>query len=561
MIDNTLQRMLGILGDEKRIYRFVEGEVSREEFEHCQLIDQVVFGPKGYVESLGPTWDMIHDPRFTNLEAKFIVKRRGRLGGDADLGKQYISGGGQFSSSIVDLEQYSDIIGEGRNFYCFLQHPEEKCPEREWLERTWKDTMYKAGPDIICLCQPEDKHDPRTWKDQPDEVIWALIKREWPNYFRMNAKGASAEALLEDITREVHNDRYKLVNKDGARLYNLSKADLVGLITDYAETAHADDWTAVDAEDAKEQQEDNNEVYKVSMEVDYLEKALSYRASLRATAAKILQQIGFSKVLKEIERVKGADITKLTDQESDRLLRMVYQSDYPNDKTQLVSNLLQFSSQCFLTPYEDRLREQLATASDKAQKVMAGLKAGTIQPVNQVTDAQPEDVRTVEQRYADHVKQMEEWGEQTDDFDTWFAAYQLELIQASLFKYPLKKDMFLIWQEAERNAYNDVADVELRKVTCEVSLAAANIIAPYFEKPETMITEETYAKIMGEIRKTGYFELAKQAFSEEFHTKDSHLRGTGEKLDPVTLLPVPDNTTLDDVWENSLARIKPKGNA
>src|SRR5271166_4609612 len=382
MIDNSLQRMLGILGDEKRIYRFLDGEVSREEFQHCQLIDQVVFGPKGYVESIGPTWDMIHDPRFTDLEAKFIVKRRGRLGGDADLGKQYISSDGQFTSSIVDLEQYGDILGEGRNFFCFLQHPEPKCPERVWLERTWRrNTIYQPGDDIFCLCNADEVIDSRTFKDQPDEVIWTLIKREWPNYFRMHAMNATAEQLLEDITKEPLNDRYRLVNKEGARLYNLSKADLIGLVADYAETAHADDWTAVDAEEAPALNEGNTEVYKVSLEVDYLEKALSYRATLRATAAKILSQMGFTKFLVDIEKTKGEDATRLTDPESDKILRIVYESNYPDQQPLLLSKLLAYVSSVWNSgSYEERLSQQLATASENAQLVMKGLKAGTILP-------------------------------------------------------------------------------------------------------------------------------------------------------------------------------------
>jgi hypothetical protein len=118
-----------------------------------------------------------------------------------------------------------------------------------------------------------------------------LVKREWPNYFRLNAVTAAAEQLLEDISREVHNDRYELVNKDGARLYKLCKADLVGLIADCAETPHADNRTTVDADDARARAEGSSEVYKVSMEIDFLERALSFRASLRATAASILQQI------------------------------------------------------------------------------------------------------------------------------------------------------------------------------------------------------------------------------------------------------------------------------
>jgi hypothetical protein len=558
VIDNALQRALGILGDEKRIFRFEEGDVSREEFEHSRLIDQVVFGPRGLVESLGPTWSLVHDPRFAALEAKFIVRRRGRLGGDADLGKQYISSNGQFSSSIVDLEQYSEILGEGRNFYCFLQHPEPKCPERQWLERTWKQCMFQPGPGIICLCNAADKWDPRIWKDQSDEVIWALIKREWPNYFRMKGQNSTAEALLNDITKDDFNQRYKLVNKEGARLYDLSKADLAGLIADYAETAQADDWTTIDADDATAQNEDNTEVYKVSLEVDFLEKALTYRASLRATAAKILQQIGFSKCLNEIEKAKGE--VRLTDMESDKLLQMVYQSDYPNDKVQLVSNLLQYVTQCFQTPFEERLAAQLATATQNAQAVMKGLKTGTVKPVNQITDAVPEDERTIEKRYADYTEQMKEWGENPSSYEEWLAGYRLELIQAQLFKNPLKKDLFLIWQEAERNAYRDLG-AGSREIICKISFEVAEILAPVFATPEVKIGEEEYAQIMNKIATTGYFDLARKAFGEEYHSKDSPIRGAETTLNPNTLEPISNNETLDEIWERSLSKIKPKGNA
>lgn len=561
MIEDRLQRALGILGDEKRIYRFEEGEVSREEFEHCVLIDQVVFGPKGYVESLGPTWEMIHDPRFVNLEGKFIVRRKGVFGGDATLGRQYIDSKGNFTSSIVDLEQYSDILGEGRNLFCFLQHPESKCPEREWLERTWKQTLYKSGPDVVCLCNPEDKTDPRTWKDMPDYMIWQLIKREWPNYFRLNAlETATAEQLLLDINHPDPKKRFKLVNQDGARLYNLCKADLVGLIADYAETAHADDWTSVDSDEAANKGE-GSESYKVAMEVDYLEKALSYRASLRATAAKILNQIGFNKQLKELEKIKGYDNTRLTDQESDRLLRIVYQSDYPNDKVELVNTLATFVINCFQIPYIERLKEQLETASDKARQTISGLKDGSVKPVNQDTDAEPEDTRTLEKRYSDYVAQMKGWGETPSDYEIWFQSYQVELIQNSLFKNPLKKDLFLICQEAERNAYNDVADLDNRQVICETSLAAAAVLAPVFATPDVQIGEKEYEQYMVAVRKTGYFQLAQKAYEEEYHSKDSYHRGLGPELDPKTLDPLPQSTTDDDVWVNALSKLKPKGNA
>ena len=56
-MDRSIQTLLGIADDAKRIYRFVEGDVQKEEYEYCQLLDQLVFGDKGYVETLGQTWE------------------------------------------------------------------------------------------------------------------------------------------------------------------------------------------------------------------------------------------------------------------------------------------------------------------------------------------------------------------------------------------------------------------------------------------------------------------------------------------------------------------------
>jgi len=124
-MDISIQKLLGIADDAKRMYRFAEGEVEREEFEYCQLIDQLVFGGKGYVETLGQTWEMIHDPRFLKIEGAFIVNRKAVFGGDAKLGKQYMSSDGMFVSTIADLEEYSEVLGEGRYFWLVLSHPGE----------------------------------------------------------------------------------------------------------------------------------------------------------------------------------------------------------------------------------------------------------------------------------------------------------------------------------------------------------------------------------------------------------------------------------------------------
>src|SRR5208337_2462289 len=149
---DRIKNILGMLDEGKRIYRIQEGEVQREEFLYCQIIDQLVFGEKGYVATLGPTWSMIHDPRFIKIENTFIVSRRALFGGDARLGKQYISSDGTFSSTIGDLEQYAEILGEGRHFHNVLVHPNTKCPTRKWLERIHTPTQIKASLNLECIC-------------------------------------------------------------------------------------------------------------------------------------------------------------------------------------------------------------------------------------------------------------------------------------------------------------------------------------------------------------------------------------------------------------------------
>ena len=549
-MDNSIQRALGILGDQKRVFRFIEGEVTREEFEHSRLIDQVVFGPKGYVETIGPTWNMIHDPRFIEIEGKFVVTRRSVLGGDATLGRQYIDSDGNFTSSIVDLEQYSEILGEGRNFYCFLVHPDEDCFERRWLERVWNNSTIPAGPDVKCTCKGVSR-DPFIWKDETDENIWNEIKAHWPNYFRQGGLKATTEQLLADETDDPKTS-YKFANRDAHRLFKLVRADLVGLVASYCRTAKADDWVVVDAEDAATtaQVQLAEETPTVSMEVDFLEKALSFRASLRSTAAKILDQIGFSKNLKNLEKSMGEEATRLTDAECDTLLRMVYQSDYPNDKVELVANLTNFVINAFQVPFAERQNKQLTNAISEAEKTMEGLQDGSIKTINQRSDAEPEDTRTVEKRYEDYCAKMQEYGETADSYDIWLAGYNEILIQNAIFKNPLKKDLFLIHTQAEADATKD-----------EKAVAVLGILEPVFASAEYFVGEDEYLALLNKIKATGYFKMEQQAFSEEFHSKESPERGWEQQLDPKTLETLPqDGRSLDEVWADSLSKLS-KGNA
>ena len=51
-MDYSLRKLLGLLDGGKREYRFVSGEVTKDEYNNCQMIDQLLFGEGGYVETL-----------------------------------------------------------------------------------------------------------------------------------------------------------------------------------------------------------------------------------------------------------------------------------------------------------------------------------------------------------------------------------------------------------------------------------------------------------------------------------------------------------------------------
>ena len=74
-------------------------------------------------------------------------------------GKQYISSDGQFTSTVVDIENYSEVLGEGRYFYYVLSHPEKNCPLRNWYLRIFPEMMKKQGltipeaaAELACTC-------------------------------------------------------------------------------------------------------------------------------------------------------------------------------------------------------------------------------------------------------------------------------------------------------------------------------------------------------------------------------------------------------------------------
>ena len=460
-MEYSLKKMLGVLDEGKREYRFVSGEVTQEEYNYCQLIDQLLFGVGGYVETLGPTWSLVHDTRFSKIENTFVLNRRAIFGGNAQTGKQYISSDGQFTSLISDLESYSEILGEGRYFCYILQHPSEECPLRKWYLRIFEIGVEapEASPDLKCTCPPAqmDIHDV---KDAPDEFLWTLIRKECPNYFTKEDKPSAM----------------------ATRLFDLFRADLLGLVHDYALTPYVDTYIELDTGGVlnKDEQNDNPDfVPHVFLEVDILEKALTQRAVLRATAAKILRQIGFHKVIKdELGEVS------LTDMEKDKLLHLVYNPPNPfgldiNPDTNWFG-FLSHVKKC-VTDYvirikdsgkkfKEREREQLSLASDSASAFFDGLKSGEIQPINQYSE--PE----VGVPLDPHAEIME-----------------------AILRSDIKKELFIMWVEAERRS-NDSDDEDRLNMHQLYS-----ILTPIFTNPDFVVGEEEYNQYMEKAVELGFF--------------------------------------------------------
>jgi hypothetical protein len=500
MSDNQdlLKRVFGMLDDKVRIYQILEDrEVQRDEFQYCQIMFNIVFGDKGFAETLGPTWRMIHDPRFVEIENLMVVNRKAIFGGDARLGKQYIMDDGGFSSTVSDLEKYAEILGEGRNFHNVLVHPDTKCQKRLWLERIYKGfTNIKPHQEFGCTCTG-CATEPTTFFQAPDEDVWALIKQECPN-----------RAFNQDGTPNAY----------GKLIYSLIRADLIGLVHDYAETPLIDSYVylrdngiVTATESVAFIDPHGQEAPRVLQEIDILEQALTHRATMRVTAYKLLKKIGFEKKLAELT----GDEFQLTDVERDELLRIVYESDYPEAHPQITfrarlhewekeieKKLLEFAADCLRNSYEFRQQDQLGLEQLKAQRTIEGLLRGVIQPINHYTEPTSEIP-------ADE-----------GESDVMRYATMLEAIMKNEFK----QELYLVLVEAEKQ--NDTAVID--------------ILTPIFHTPDYPLDEQEFYRVLERIRigskslRTERMDTIRgtkqvsndrlpqlQEFEGEFHSKDN----------------------------------------
>ena len=391
--DGLLTRMLGLEGVRTAVYKFAEGEVSKEDFEYAQVLDQVLFDEKiGYIATLGPTWNMVHDPRFLQIENSFVIERRGMVGGNANVGIGVMSEDGLSGGNPNDLERYSEILGEGRN-------------------------LLKAVRAAAL--------DPATFSDN-DGFIWAIIRQQSPNWFRQNGSP----------------------NKEATRQFDMCKAGLVGLIADYAEEPLADEW--VDAESGEVltgMAANDPDVMGVYLEVDQLDKAINTRTQLRLLAIRILNQLGLAGKIKTEEG-------RLTDIERDELLSIIYKSDFPDNKPQLMANILMFISTATKRPFEEREREQLARASEQSKETVAKIKSGEIAKINRVTDP----------------------GED------WQPEESTRLLD-EIYKDPLKRHLFPIYTKAEKVGNAKIVE----------------LLAPVFATPDFVLDDTNYWDILKKI--------------------------------------------------------------
>jgi hypothetical protein len=291
--------------------------------------------------------------------------------------------------------------------------------------------------------------DPKQFYTQEDEILWKFIRQECPNYF---FKPPAGKIFGEP-------------NHLAKTLFSLFRCDLIGMVFDYAQEALVQEWVSLDTGKLIEpEQMHDPEVFRVYMEVDTLEQALTLRATLRATAAKIIRQMG---MLPVVER-SG----KLTDTEVDELLRLVYSSNWPDDKPMLYIKVTNYLAKVNSVPFEERLASQLKLAIEDSQTTIIGLRNGTIKPINRENEPSLEGT-------------LDSTGKTVDN----------------IMHDPLHTDLFL-----------KLVDAEKRNLE-----AAIAILKPVFETDDYVLNEEVYEKINIQLASAGYFDHATTEVENEFN--------------------------------------------
>jgi hypothetical protein len=414
LMNNKRNSLFGLLDGNMRRYAVKEGEVDATQIEYCQAVYPALFGPKGLADTLGPTWQMVHDPRFTVMEESFIREMQVSNG---DSGLRTVEEGvlvqdanGFFTGGDKSLETYSEILGEGRHYISTLRSMAllRTAEELYGVERTFfvpEEHLYPgifiagAAPETVTvkgepvpyasltaeelakagllslderqavqnltaldMRSENTKLNPYNVKTWGDLELWALIRNENKNYF----------------------DRTGQPNWLAKVMFKLLRSDLLGLISDYAEIANIQEYFVLGSDgELWEADKHGEETHRVWAEVELLEKALNYRAELRSTAVQVLNNFGLK-----------THVDKLTDVEKDTLLALLFGSGltYPQDKAEMASKILGFLQgvEASGSTLEERQDQQLSTARETAQRIVGGLRTGDIAPITRQTDGMVE---------------------------------------------------------------------------------------------------------------------------------------------------------------------------
>jgi hypothetical protein len=379
VMDNSIRNLMG-LDDGKREYSQVDGAVDRYQFEYIQTLHTVLFRPKGYAETLGPTWQMIHDPRFSIIEQVAVVRRKGKAQDSAiERGVVKQNAAGEFDPSNDDISFYAEVLSEGRYIVKYLRSKryDAAISELFWT-RTFTIPRKTYEPGLLKFAQLNLADRARVEAYIADPANALVFERLYP----ARVQGYSEQEKW-DLIKEVASNYFRkdgTVNASGHLLFALLGADLAGLVDDYAEIANLQEWVVLDSEFELANPDDgDSDTPIVWAEVEMLEKALIFRTNIRVTAARILQQIGITSHLKSVD-------LQLTEQEQDALFTIIFNSDWPNDKAELMVSTLQFITSASATPFEERVQRQTSEASREARAYVEGLKSGSIRPVNRESD-------------------------------------------------------------------------------------------------------------------------------------------------------------------------------
>lgn len=324
-MSDPFRNLLGIGGAGCREVYVDPARVTKEEFEAAALFTDVIFGAEGLAEMLGPTWNLVHDPRFLAIERIWAREEQGMLGGTRMKGVSIVQALDQKTTIkvIEDPELYSEMLAEGRHF---------------------RD---------ICLARGLD---PQTLGDS-QELIWDLIGQECSNYQRRDGSWNDLAKTLAEMLR----------------------LGLVAMIDDYAEVAYSRDWIRMDTGEVCAKDEvfwdpaSGMQIPVVAVEVDTLHKALVMRAQVRATALRLLKSHpGID--WKEFEA------TRLTDAESDKLCVLLFGVDYDKLYT-VMPEVLSLVRTAQTVDYDRREASQMRFHSATSKETVAKLKSGEIEPI------------------------------------------------------------------------------------------------------------------------------------------------------------------------------------